>query len=205
MILAAAGIEVVGEAADGLEALAARRAPSPDVVLMDVRMPEMDGLEATRQTRLVREREPGPRVDHLRPRTTWSSPPSAPARAASCSRTPRPGDLVEAVRVGGRAATRCSRRSGSPAGCWEQMPVASPAVPVHRPSCARRAHRARAPRCCGWGRASPTPRSPGAARCPRHGARRTWSAVLAQARPARPGAGGGAARTSSGWCGRGAI
>jgi DNA-binding NarL/FixJ family response regulator len=40
-------LEVVGEAGDGKEALAETRRLDPDVVLMDVRMPELDGIEAT--------------------------------------------------------------------------------------------------------------------------------------------------------------
>ena len=48
MILTARGIDVVGEAADGAEAVAAVRELRPDVALLDVRMPGMDGLEAAR-------------------------------------------------------------------------------------------------------------------------------------------------------------
>jgi DNA-binding NarL/FixJ family response regulator len=43
------GLQVVGQAADGAEAIRQARQLGPDVVLMDVRMPVMDGLEATRQ------------------------------------------------------------------------------------------------------------------------------------------------------------
>jgi DNA-binding NarL/FixJ family response regulator len=63
VVLASTGtIEVVGEASDGAEALEACRRLRPDVVVMDIRMPVMDGIEATKALLAARPAEGAPRI-----------------------------------------------------------------------------------------------------------------------------------------------
>ena len=62
LILEAAGVEVVGEAGGGAQAVELARDLLPDVVLMDVRMPDMDGIEATRVIRAEAHDDGPPRV-----------------------------------------------------------------------------------------------------------------------------------------------
>jgi DNA-binding NarL/FixJ family response regulator len=98
LILERAGVVVVGEAGDGLQALDVCDATRPDVVLMDVRMPRLDGIEATR--RLVAAR-PDVRVLAL---TTFDLDEYvyAAVRAGACGfllKDVSPEDLVHAVAV----------------------------------------------------------------------------------------------------------
>ena len=58
LLEASSGIEIVGEAGDGLEAVAMAEALRPDVVLMDIRMPNLDGIEATARI-VAAQGEPG--------------------------------------------------------------------------------------------------------------------------------------------------
>ncbi|MQA06637.1 MAG: response regulator [Streptosporangiales bacterium] len=91
-------IDVVGEAADGVQALDVLRATTVDVVLMDVRMPRMDGIEATRK---ICADPDGPRVLIL---TTFDldehayAGPKAGASGFFLKDSP-PADLLSAIRA----------------------------------------------------------------------------------------------------------
>lgn len=99
LILERAGFDVVGEAADGLEAVEVVRDTRPAVVLMDIRMPRLDGVEATRRImQLVGEK---PRVLVL---TTFDLDEYVynSVRAGASGfllKDVSPDDLVHAVRV----------------------------------------------------------------------------------------------------------
>jgi DNA-binding NarL/FixJ family response regulator len=91
-------LEVVGEAGDGAEAIALTAALQPDVVLMDVRMPGVDGLEATRQ--IIASGSPA-RIIVL---TTYDADEYvfAALRAGASGfmlKDVRPADLVDAIRI----------------------------------------------------------------------------------------------------------
>ncbi|MFJ5730803.1 response regulator [Streptomyces paradoxus] len=98
LILTARGINVVGEAADGAEAVKAVRRLRPDVVLMDIRMPNMDGLEPARR---ILAQAPGCRVIMLTTFDLDSYVYSALAAGASgfLLKDVTPAHLAAAVRL----------------------------------------------------------------------------------------------------------
>lgn len=93
-------LEVVGEAADGRDAVAIARETHPDVVLMDIRMPHLDGIEATRQILS----DPGAGQTRVLILTTFNLDEYvyAALRAGASGfllKDTRPEDLLEAIRI----------------------------------------------------------------------------------------------------------
>ncbi|MBK8463523.1 MAG: response regulator transcription factor [Nigerium sp.] len=97
LLSSAVDLEVVAEAGDGDEAIAAARATAVDVVLMDLRMPRVDGIAATRH---IRDQPNPPHVIAL---TTWDVDDAVmSALAAGASgfllKTASPSEIIGAVR-----------------------------------------------------------------------------------------------------------
>ena len=87
-------IEIVGEAADGRQAVQMVRAYQPDVVLMDAQMPQMDGLEAARQ---IKARWPEVRVVVVSMYVTRRTQALAAGADAFLSKGCRVEELLDAV------------------------------------------------------------------------------------------------------------
>jgi NarL family two-component system response regulator LiaR len=96
-------IEVIGEARDGREAIAQARELCPDVVLMDLMMPGMDGLEATRQ---ITKLQPEVRILVLTnfPRLEGVFPAIEAGAMGYLLKDSRPSELVRAIREVHRGA-----------------------------------------------------------------------------------------------------
>jgi len=91
-----AGLIVVGEAADGTQALIQAATHHPDVVLMDLRMPRMDGIQATR---ILRRQQPDSRTALPRgsARSSWSPPCEGSAMPKTQPDHTLPAGTVEPV------------------------------------------------------------------------------------------------------------
>ncbi|MBW5486463.1 response regulator transcription factor [Streptomyces bambusae] len=119
------GLEVVGEAVTGAEAVSVVRGLEPDVVLMDVRMPEIDGIRATEQILATMERPPRILVVTTFDNDSYVYDALRAGAAGFLLKRADPEELIGAVRLVARgdcllfpAAVRrlaTSHRAGAPA------------------------------------------------------------------------------------------
>ena len=94
MLELADDLECMGEAANGLQAIQLAEQLEPDVVLMDVRMPAMDGLDATR---LIKNRWPGVKIILLTIYGAYRKEALAAGADAFVSKADPPERLLEAI------------------------------------------------------------------------------------------------------------
>ncbi|NIO70202.1 MAG: response regulator, partial [Anaerolineae bacterium] len=87
-------IELVGEAENGAQAIEEARRLRPDVIIMDVDMPVLDGLEATRQ---ILQEQPQAKVLFLVAEETWRTQAEAVGGSAFLLKDTPPDDLVAAI------------------------------------------------------------------------------------------------------------
>ena len=94
-------MELVGEAANGQEAIAMSEQVQPDVILMDAQMPVMDGVEATRH---IKERWPSIKVLFLTVHSSYVEAAMAAGADGHLMKDCRRQELVQTIREMGRRA-----------------------------------------------------------------------------------------------------